>query len=138
MAAELADRLAIYLLAVRRFPSMGAADSRSLCYDSYVSMQHFVRRTTYVPFRRLGEMCGESPCNVLLVLFMAPWAPISALLCMRAVLMLWHAFLFLGLKFLPLFFFLLNGHGQGKWEGKQKGGCSCLVASAAFSSKKCS
>jgi hypothetical protein len=43
--------LAIFVV-VRRFPSMGAADSRSLRSDSYVRMQHFVRRTTYVPFRR--------------------------------------------------------------------------------------
>jgi hypothetical protein len=27
----------------------------------------------------------------------------------RAVLMLWHAFLFLGLMFFPVFFFLLDG-----------------------------
>jgi hypothetical protein len=37
MAAELVDRLAI-LVDVRRFPGMGAADSRSLRYDSYVRM----------------------------------------------------------------------------------------------------
>jgi hypothetical protein len=51
MAAELVDRLAI-LVAVRRFPGMGAPDSRSSRSDSYVRMQHFVRRSTYVPFRR--------------------------------------------------------------------------------------
>jgi hypothetical protein len=45
MAVELVDRLAI-LVVVRRFPSMGAADSRSLRYDTYVRMQHFVRRNT--------------------------------------------------------------------------------------------
>jgi hypothetical protein len=50
MAAELVDRLAI-LVAVRCFPVMGVADSRSLRFDSYVRMQHFVRRTTSVPFR---------------------------------------------------------------------------------------
>jgi hypothetical protein len=43
-------------VAVRRFPDgMGAADSRSLRSDSYVRMQHFVRRSTYVPFRRFLE-----------------------------------------------------------------------------------
>jgi hypothetical protein len=31
------------------------------------------------------------------------WVPISATLCRRAVLMLWHAFLFLGLSGFPLF-----------------------------------
>jgi hypothetical protein len=53
MAAELVDRLAI-LVAVRRFLGMGAADSRSLRSDTYVRMQHFVRRSTSVPFRRFG------------------------------------------------------------------------------------
>jgi hypothetical protein len=51
MAAELVYCLAI-LVVVRRFPSMGAADSRSLRSDMYVRMQHFVRRSTSVPFRR--------------------------------------------------------------------------------------
>jgi hypothetical protein len=53
MAAELVDRLAISV-AVRRFPGMGAAESRSLRSDNYVRMQHIVRRTTYVPFRRFS------------------------------------------------------------------------------------
>jgi hypothetical protein len=30
---------------------MGAIDSRSLRSDSFVRMQHFVRLSTYVPFR---------------------------------------------------------------------------------------
>jgi hypothetical protein len=46
------DRLVI-LVAVRRFPSMGAAKSRSLRFDNYVRMHHFVRRSTYAPFRRV-------------------------------------------------------------------------------------
>jgi hypothetical protein len=46
------------------------------------------------------EMCGESSCNVFLLLFRVLWVPISAMLCKRAVLMLWHAFMFLsGLGF---------------------------------------
>jgi hypothetical protein len=51
MTAKLVDRLP-FLVAVRRFPIMGAADSRSLRSDRYVRMEHFVRRTFYVPFRR--------------------------------------------------------------------------------------
>jgi hypothetical protein len=43
-------------------------------------------------------MCGESSCNVFLLLFMALWVPFSAMLYRRALLMLWHAFLFLGLN----------------------------------------
>jgi hypothetical protein len=59
IAAELVDRLAI-LVAVRRFPGMGASDSRSLRSDRYVRMQHFVRRSTYVPFRPfLGDVPRE-------------------------------------------------------------------------------
>jgi hypothetical protein len=33
---------------------MGVADSPSLRFDSYVRMQHFVRRTRSIPFRRFG------------------------------------------------------------------------------------
>jgi hypothetical protein len=50
---------------------------------------------------------GDNSCNVFLLLLMLLWVPISATLCMKAVLMLWHAF-FLGLRFFPLFFFLLG------------------------------
>jgi hypothetical protein len=53
-AAELVVRLAI-LVAVRRFHGMGAVDSRSLRFDSFVRMQHFFRRYTYIPIRRFGE-----------------------------------------------------------------------------------
>jgi hypothetical protein len=56
-------------------------------------------------FGVLGGMCGESSCNVFLLLFMFLGVPISAMLCRRAVLMLWHAFLILGLRFFPLLFF---------------------------------
>jgi hypothetical protein len=56
---ELVYRLAV-LVAVRRFPGMGAANSRSLRFDSYVRMQHFVRRTTYVRFQRFwGDVRRE-------------------------------------------------------------------------------
>jgi hypothetical protein len=57
-------------------------------------------------------------CKVFLLLFLALWVPISATLFRRAVLTLWHAFLFLGLRF----FFLFSAF--------------CLVASTAFSCKK--
>jgi hypothetical protein len=69
MPAKLADRLDI-LVAIRRFLGMGAADPRSLRFDSYVRMQHFVRRTTCVPFQRFEGMCGDNSCNVFLMLFM--------------------------------------------------------------------
>jgi hypothetical protein len=60
-------------------------------------------------FGAFRGMCGESSCNVFLLLFMALWISISAMLCRRAVLMLWNAFLLLGLRFFPLVFFLLGG-----------------------------
>jgi hypothetical protein len=69
VVAQLVDRLVI-LVVVRRFHGMGVADSRSLRSENYVRMQNFVRRTTFVPFRRFGGMCGENSCNVLLLLFM--------------------------------------------------------------------
>jgi hypothetical protein len=59
MAVELVDRLAI-LVGVRRFIGMGAADSRSLRSDGCVRMQHFVRRSTSIPFRRFfGDVRRE-------------------------------------------------------------------------------
>jgi hypothetical protein len=93
MAAELVDRLAI-LVAVRRFPCMGAADSRTLRSNSYVRMQHFGCRCTFV----LWGMCGDNSCNAIMLLFRVLWVPIFATLCKRAVLMLWHAFVFLVLE----------------------------------------
>jgi hypothetical protein len=56
-------------------------------------------------FGIFSGMSGENSCDVVLLLFMVLWVLISATLCMRAVLILWHAFLFLGLRFSPLFFF---------------------------------
>jgi hypothetical protein len=117
MAAELVDRLAI-LVAIRRFRGMSAADSRSLRFGSYVRTYHFVRLTTYVSFRYLyfGGCAARVHANVFMI-FVVLWVPISAMPCRRAVLVLRHAFLFLGLKF-----FLFSSF--------------CLEAYAAFSYKK--
>jgi hypothetical protein len=108
MAAELVDRMVI-LVAVRRFPCMGAADSRSLRSDIYVRMQHFVRRTTYVLFSAFWGGYAARIYATSFCCFMALWVPTSKTLCRRAVLTLWHAFLFLGLRVFSLFFFLLGG-----------------------------
>jgi hypothetical protein len=65
-----------------------------------------------LPFDGIRGICGENSCNVCQLLFIELWVLISVMLCMRAVLMLWHAFLFLGLRpvgFSPLFPFLLGG-----------------------------
>jgi hypothetical protein len=49
-------------------------------------------------------MCGENACNAFLLFFMVLWVPIFPTLCKRAVLMLiWHAFLFLGLGHVGVF-----------------------------------
>jgi hypothetical protein len=69
-------------------------------------------------------MCSDNSCNVFLLLFMILWVPISTTLFRRAVLMLWHAFVFLGLRFFLFlaFMFLFSSFR--------------LVASAVFSCKK--
>jgi hypothetical protein len=54
-------------------------------------------------------MCDVNSFNVFLRFFMSLWVPMSVTLFRRAVLTLWHAFLFLGLAVFPLFFFLLGG-----------------------------
>jgi hypothetical protein len=61
------------------------------------------------PFDVLGGMCGENSCNVFMMLFMILWVPNSAALRKRAVLILWRAFLFFGLRamgWFPLNFFV--------------------------------
>jgi hypothetical protein len=59
MAADLVDRLAV-MVSIRRFPSMGAAESRSLRCESYARMKEFVRRSAYIPFRLfLGDVRRE-------------------------------------------------------------------------------
>jgi hypothetical protein len=74
------------------------------CNISFVKLPLFI-------FDVFGGMFvnGENSCNVFQLLFMALWVPIFATLCRRAVLMLWHASLFLGLRIFPPFFFLLGG-----------------------------
>jgi hypothetical protein len=75
----------------------------SVCDTLFVDLLVFL-------FGVFGGMCDVNSSNVLLLLFMALWVHISATLFTRAVLTLWHAFLFLGLsKVCPLFLFLLGG-----------------------------
>jgi hypothetical protein len=52
---------------VRRSPSMGAADSRSLRYESYARMNEFIRRSTTVPLRR-GDVRREFTQRLCVVL----------------------------------------------------------------------
>jgi hypothetical protein len=74
----------------------------SVCNMSFVELLIFL-------FGVFGGMCGDNSCYVFLLLVMVLRVPISASLYMRAMLMLWYAFLFLGLRFFPPSFFLLGG-----------------------------
>jgi hypothetical protein len=71
----------------------------SVCKLSFVELLMFLFGVLF------GGVCGENSFNVFMALFMVLWAPIFATLCKRAVLMLWHSFLYLGLIFFPPFFF---------------------------------
>jgi hypothetical protein len=99
IVGEVVDRLDM-LVAIRRFLGMGVTDYCSLRCDNDVRMQHFVRRSIPLPFRLFGGIRGENSCNVFLLPFIVLWVPICATLCRRAMLMVWLAFLFLGLGFL--------------------------------------
>jgi hypothetical protein len=61
----------------------------SVCNISFVGLLMFL-------FGVLGGMCDVNSCNVFMLLFMVLWDPTSATLFRRAVLTLWHAFMFLG------------------------------------------
>jgi hypothetical protein len=117
MAAEVVDRLAFWWLFVASLAWVLLTLSACALTLMSVYKISFVRRTTYVHFRRFGGMCDVNSCNVFLMLFMALWVPLSATLFRRAVLTLWHAFLLVGLRFFLVFSF-------------------CLVAPTAFSCKK--
>jgi hypothetical protein len=64
----------------------------SVCNISFVDLLMFL-------FGVFWGICDVHSCNVFLLLFMTLWIPTSATLFRRAVLTLWHAFLFLGLSF---------------------------------------
>jgi hypothetical protein len=102
----LVDRLAI-LVAVFHFPVMGVADSRPLRVDIYVRMHHFVGRTTFDPFRRFW---GDVRREFMQRLSAALYGTLGSYL--RGALQAGSAdavaCLFLGLRFFPLFFFLLG------------------------------
>jgi hypothetical protein len=104
--------MAVELVVVRRFHGMGVVDSRSYALTIMSVCNIFFVELLMFLFGVFGGVCGDSPCTVFMLLFMVLWVPISATLCrreVREVLMLWHAFMFLGLSFFPLFLFLLGG-----------------------------
>jgi hypothetical protein len=108
MAAKLVDRLAIWWKFVASLAwvvltlTPCALTIMSVCNILFVDLLLFL-------FGVFGGMCDVNSCNVFLVLFMVLWVTISATLCMRVVLTLWHAFLFHGLGYFPLFLVLLGG-----------------------------
>jgi hypothetical protein len=115
------------LVAVRRFPCMDIVNYGLLRRDTYVRMQHFVRRYIFVTSRRfLGDMrrFWRNLCNVFPLLFMVLLVSIFVMTCMRAVPKMWNASLCLGLRYVggfsSLFFSL------------------CLVVSTSFSCKELS
>jgi hypothetical protein len=85
-----------------------ATSHGSNVHPGYVRMQHFVRRSTYVPFllnsrQFLGDMRREFMPRLYAAFHMVLWVAISAMLCKRAVPMLWHAFMFFGLWHVGVF-----------------------------------
>jgi hypothetical protein len=112
MAAELVDRLAI-LVAVRRCHGMGTAYFRSLRFYSYIRMPHFVRRSNNIPFRRFpGDMRREIMQRNYAAFHGTLGSYDSDTLHEGSVLMMWHAFVLLGLRLVGLFppcpFFMLG------------------------------
>jgi hypothetical protein len=59
-------------------------------------------------------MCGENSCNVFMLLVMVFLVPIFAMLYKRAVPMLWHVSLLLGLR--PVGFSLLFSFSIGSFH----------------------
>jgi hypothetical protein len=117
MAAELVDRLAVLVAVIRRFLGVGAANSRSLRFDSYVHMQRFVRRADFVPFRCFWEDVRREFMQCLCAALHGTLGSYLREALQEGsdeLMMSGHAFLFLGLRFslFPSF---------------------CLVASAVFS-----
>jgi hypothetical protein len=91
------------LVEVRRFHGMGAVDSPFLRSDSSVRMQHSVPQTTDVHFRRFW---GDVRREFMQRLSVALHGTLGSYL--RDA-FLWHAFMFFGPRFFPLFIFLLGG-----------------------------
>jgi hypothetical protein len=86
---------------------MGAADSRSLRYDSYAGMKEFVRRSTSIPFRRfLGDVRREFMQRFFVVLH-GTMVPFVVMPCKRAVHLMLRAFLLQGLRLMYLLCVLL-------------------------------
>jgi hypothetical protein len=85
------------------YPNMKIVHGSRALYREYL----FFSYSLYRPKRNTARAKtttarGETSCKVFLLLFMILWVPISAMLCKRAVLMLWYAFLFLELRFFCL------------------------------------
>jgi hypothetical protein len=104
MAVDLVDCLAI-LVAARRFPSMGAADSRCLRYESFCPHEG-VRTAVYI-CSLPSISWGRALWGYATPFFIARWVPIFVMPCMRVVEVLLPASLLRGLRLLCMFSFLL-------------------------------
>jgi hypothetical protein len=108
MAGELVDRPVFWWLFVASLAWV--LPTLALCVVTIISVCNMSFGELLMFFFGVsGVMCDVNLCNVFLLLFMVLWLPISATLCRRALQTMWHAFMFLGLRFFPLFFFLLGG-----------------------------
>jgi hypothetical protein len=68
-----------------------------LHFSYAMKVRILVRSVLLFPFGGFWGVC-ENSCNAFLLLFvMILWVPIFAMLCRKAVPMLWHVSLFLGL-----------------------------------------
>jgi hypothetical protein len=98
MAAQMIDRMGIWW----QFVASLACMMQTLAHCGVIAMSAcqipFVDILMF-PFDVFWRMCGENSCNVFILLFIVLWViHIFATLCRRVVvLMLWHAFLLLGL-----------------------------------------
>jgi hypothetical protein len=93
-------------VATRHFLGIVAADSRSLPSHNYVRMQRFVRRSTYVPFRRfLGDVRREFMQGLLPTLYGTTGSYLRDASQEGNVDTVWYAFMFLGLRLVGFFLF---------------------------------
>jgi hypothetical protein len=82
MAGKLVDGLDI-LVAIRRFPSLGAANSRSLRFERYTTCMNLYGGLHMPPSVDSLGTCVVSSCNVFLWFFIAHSIPIFVIPCKR-------------------------------------------------------
>jgi hypothetical protein len=104
MAVDPVERLA-FLVVVRRFPCMGAADSRSLRSSNYSHMKESARRSTHVPLCQFLWDVRREFMKRLYVVLHSTLGPIFVMPCRRVVQLLLFVSLLRGLRLVSLFYF---------------------------------